>query len=101
LIVEDRLPGGAGVLGLPHATRADRHVPHAAVLGVDGDIRDASAVDRGSDVAERESLVVRRPEARVTFLSHERLTRYCERAHQQHGTEDVLVHGFLGLRGGK
>ena len=52
LAVEDRRPRRAGVLRLPHAARADGHVPDVALLRVDGDVADAARHDGRPDVAE-------------------------------------------------
>jgi hypothetical protein len=55
LVVEDRLPGDAGVLRLPHSPRADRDVPHAAVARADGDVGSPTAHQGGADAAQREA----------------------------------------------
>src|SRR6185503_2851093 len=49
LAVEDRLPGGAGVGGLPDAAGGRGHVAHGVVGGVDGDVDDAAGGERRAD----------------------------------------------------
>ena len=50
-VLEDRCPGRALVNRLPHAAAADAHIPGALVIGVDGDIGDASRHERRPDAS--------------------------------------------------
>ena len=52
VLVEDRRPGIAAVLGLPQIARGRSDVPDAGILRVDGDIRDAAGRQARSEAAE-------------------------------------------------
>jgi len=52
LVVEDRLPRDARVVGLPDIPRADRDVPVVGIARVDGDVADASRHQCRADAAE-------------------------------------------------
>ena len=55
LLIEDRLPRHAGVIGFPYATGTDTHVPNAEVSGMPGDIRDTARHKRGANIAPFEA----------------------------------------------
>ncbi len=55
LAVEDRRPGGAGVLGRPDAARGDRDDPAKRLGRVDRDLGDAPRGERRADLAQREA----------------------------------------------
>ena len=52
LLVEDRLPGGACVDGLPEATRGRRHEPGVRPLRIHGDVPHPARGDGGADAAQ-------------------------------------------------
>ena len=54
LLVEDRRPGGAGILGLPDVAAADADVPDVRVVGVHGDVGDAAGHQCRADGAHLE-----------------------------------------------
>ncbi|MEE8522391.1 MAG: hypothetical protein V3T72_00550, partial [Thermoanaerobaculia bacterium] len=56
LILEDRLPGGAGVLRFPHPAATNPDVPDVPVAGVDGDVGDAARHQGRPQAAEFKSL---------------------------------------------
>jgi hypothetical protein len=55
LVIEDRGPGDAGVLGLPDPARGHPPVPGALVGRIDHDVRDPARGQRRSDAAEPET----------------------------------------------
>jgi hypothetical protein len=70
LLVEEGSPGGARVHRLPDPSRAHRHVPDRAVLGMDGDVGDATGHEGRADVTELqalERLARERPRVGVVF----------------------------------
>ena len=58
LVVEDGLPGHAGVVCLPHPARARGDVPQVLVVRVDRDVGDATRHERRADAAQRHPLEV-------------------------------------------
>src|SRR5210317_1089587 len=68
LIIEQRRPGGAPVLGLPHAATADADVPCALSLRVDRDIRNAPGHESRADTAKLKSLECSLIKSRIDSL---------------------------------